>query len=46
MTYNIASTHNVFWTESISQMLFPYSLNAFSEQLNVIEVDDYWITPM
>ena len=36
----------LYWTYTITTILFTYALKAFSEQLNVINVDDDGITPM
>ena len=35
-----------YWPEAIGKMLWPYALKAFSEQINVLKVDDDVITPM
>ena len=35
-----------YWTESITTMLWTYSLKAFTEKINVLKVDDGGITLM
>ena len=35
-----------YWTESITKMLWPYALKAFTETLNELKVDYGGITPM
>ena len=37
---------NLYWKEEIATMVWPYVLNFFSKQLNVLKVDDYGIIPM
>ena len=34
----------IYWPESITTMLLPYTLNYFVEKLNLLKVDDYGIT--
>ena len=37
---------NIYCPEAITTILWPYALKEFSEQLNVIKVDNDGITPM
>ena len=37
---------NIYWPEAITTMLWPYALKYFADQLNVIKVYNYVITPM
>ena len=37
---------NIYCPESITKMLRPYELKAFEEKNNVLNVEDYGITPM
>ena len=36
----------IYFTEAITTMLWPYEMKNFSEQLNVLKVNDDGITPM
>ena len=36
----------IYWSESITTILWTYVLKVFSEQLNVVKVDGDGITPM
>ena len=35
----------IYWTDSITTILWNYALKSFVEQLNVLKVGDYGITP-